>query len=231
LFGDSHAAQWFPAAERIADARGWRLVSLTKSACPASNVTFVDPTLGREYTECLTWRRHAIERIVSLKPIAVLMGSATVYLPDGARPSPWRVSLDDWMAGTRDTLSAFHRAGIPTVLLRDMPRPGFDVPACLARSAWNPALFSNVCKFDRASSLNDSAFDAERRAAAGLENVVVADLTTTLCNTAICDPKNGQFVVYRDTNHLTTRFAESLATVIAERIDERQRRFRRPTSS
>ena len=231
LFGDSHAAQWFPAAERIADARGWRLVSLTKSACPASNVTFVDPTLGREYTECITWRRHAIERIVSLRPRAVLMGSANVYLPEGGRPSPWRVSLDDWLAGTRDTLSAFHRAGIATVLLRDMPRPGFDVPACLARSAWNPALFSNVCKFDRASSLNDSAFDAERRAAAGLENVIVADLTTTLCNTAICDPKNGQFVAYRDTNHLTTRFAASLATAIAERIDERQRRSGRSTSS
>jgi peptidoglycan/LPS O-acetylase OafA/YrhL len=231
LFGDSHAAQWFPAAERIADGRGWRLVSLTKSACPASNVTFVDPTLGREYTECLTWRRHAIERIVSLRPRAVLMGSANVYVSDGTRPSPWRVSLDEWLTGTRDTLAAFQRAGIETVLLRDMPRPGFDVPACLARSAWNPALFSNVCKFDRASSLNDSAFDAERRAAAGLENVIVADLTTTLCNTAICDPKNGEYVVYRDTNHLTTRFAASLATTIAARIDERRLQSVRSTSS
>ena len=35
LYGDSHAAQWFPALEKLATARGFKLVSLTKSACPA----------------------------------------------------------------------------------------------------------------------------------------------------------------------------------------------------
>ena len=35
LYGDSHAAQWFPALERIAIDNGLKLVSLTKSACPA----------------------------------------------------------------------------------------------------------------------------------------------------------------------------------------------------
>ncbi|MET7425273.1 SGNH hydrolase domain-containing protein [Dactylosporangium sp. NPDC005555] len=32
LFGDSHAAQWFPAMRRLAEERRWRLVVHTKSA-------------------------------------------------------------------------------------------------------------------------------------------------------------------------------------------------------
>ena len=34
LFGDSHAMQYFPALQRIAGRRHWRLVELTKAACP-----------------------------------------------------------------------------------------------------------------------------------------------------------------------------------------------------
>ena len=35
LYGDSHAAQWFPALEKLAQEKGFRLISLTKSACPS----------------------------------------------------------------------------------------------------------------------------------------------------------------------------------------------------
>ena len=38
LYGDSHAAQWFPALEELAIERGYKLVSLTKSACPSVDV-------------------------------------------------------------------------------------------------------------------------------------------------------------------------------------------------
>lgn len=34
LYGDSHAAQWFPAMRTIANKQGWRLVVMTKSAAP-----------------------------------------------------------------------------------------------------------------------------------------------------------------------------------------------------
>ena len=48
LFGDSHAAQWFPALERIAQEKKWRLISLTKSACPSVWATPSHPGLGPE---------------------------------------------------------------------------------------------------------------------------------------------------------------------------------------
>jgi SGNH domain (fused to AT3 domains) len=38
LFGDSHAMQWFPALNRIAKERDWRLLGLTKATCPPAEV-------------------------------------------------------------------------------------------------------------------------------------------------------------------------------------------------
>jgi hypothetical protein len=38
LFGDSHAAQWFPAVENIASSQGYKLFSFTKTSCPAIDV-------------------------------------------------------------------------------------------------------------------------------------------------------------------------------------------------
>jgi hypothetical protein len=38
LFGDSHAIQWFPALNRLAKERDWRLVGLTKSACSPAEI-------------------------------------------------------------------------------------------------------------------------------------------------------------------------------------------------
>jgi hypothetical protein len=38
LWGDSHAAQWFPAVKAVAERRQWRLVPMTKSGCPAADI-------------------------------------------------------------------------------------------------------------------------------------------------------------------------------------------------
>jgi peptidoglycan/LPS O-acetylase OafA/YrhL len=219
LFGDSHAAQWFPAFERIAVDRGWRLISLTKSACPAATVERFNPALGRQYVECSRWREDAIDRIITLRPRAVIMANANYVTPAGEK-STGGVSADRWLSGTRETLSRFSKAGVHTLLLRDTPLPGFDVTACLARAAWNPAFFSRSCSFDRATSLNAPEFNAEARAASGLDNVAIGDLTGTICDAATCDPKSRGLVVYRDTNHITTQFATALAPLLAAKLDE-----------
>jgi peptidoglycan/LPS O-acetylase OafA/YrhL len=222
LFGDSHAAQWFPALERIAVDRGWRLISWTKSACPAATVERFNPALGRPYVECSRWREAVIDRILTLRPRAVIMASAS-YVPAAGDKTPGGVSADQWLSGTRETLSRFSQAGVNALLIRDTPMPGFDVTACLARAAWNPALFSRFsrpCSFDRITALNAPEFNAEARAVSGLDNVAIEDLSGTICGTTTCDPKVGGLVVYRDTNHITTRFATALAPLLAAKLDE-----------
>lgn len=58
LYGDSHAAQWFPALERIAIKRGIKLVSLTKSACPAVDAPRDDDG-GFKFSKCAQWREYS----------------------------------------------------------------------------------------------------------------------------------------------------------------------------
>ena len=50
--GDSHALSWFPAVNRLATERGWRLVNLTKSACASADVSQWNTNFKRVYTEC-----------------------------------------------------------------------------------------------------------------------------------------------------------------------------------
>src|SRR3954454_17639837 len=64
LFGSSHAMQWFPALNEIAKERDWRLVGLTKSACPPAEVHVYSGVLRREYRECDQWRERTLKRIV-----------------------------------------------------------------------------------------------------------------------------------------------------------------------
>ena len=104
LFGDSHAAQWFPAIDSIARRRGWRLVALTKTACPVPQVVVINGRLARRYTECEAWRRSAIDRISALRPALVVAASARSYkLLVGGGQQEWTESStdarDDWRAG------------------------------------------------------------------------------------------------------------------------------------
>ncbi|HZD67573.1 MAG TPA: acyltransferase family protein, partial [Actinomycetes bacterium] len=79
LFGDSHAPQWFPAFERVAAARHWRLVSLSKATCPPVEISVWSPVLGRPFRECDQWRAAAIQWIHAERPALVVLGAARHY--------------------------------------------------------------------------------------------------------------------------------------------------------
>jgi hypothetical protein len=75
------------------------------------------------------------------------------------------------------------------------------------RHQWYP---ESACDLDRSSALNPAVFEAEQAGARGLRGVHFIDLTDRLCSGNRCPAvRNGQ-PVYRDDNHLTGRFAESL---------------------
>src|SRR5690606_1094399 len=133
LFGDSHAAQWFPALERIALTRGWRLVSLTKSGCPAVDVSLFNLALGRPYEECDAWRDAVMRRIASERPAVVVVANASLYLEDERQ----QLDIDAWKQGLARTVASLRKADAGVLVLHDTPRPDFDVPACLSRSMWH----------------------------------------------------------------------------------------------
>ena len=217
LFGDSHAEQWFNPLQLIAQSQKWRLTTFVKSGCPAADIS--PPDTGRFRENCAIWRAEAIRQIVAMRPSLVLVGSATVYFGRRDRPAgPLDVSVDEWRDGTRRTLASLAGAGLPVLAVRDTPTFLFDVPACLARAvrhSWYPL---RSCEMDESASLNSGAFEAEKASVRGLLNVYLLDLTNEFCQENICPAVQKGMIVYRDSNHITERFAESLSPLLEGEI-------------
>lgn len=218
LFGDSHARQWYPAFQEIANDRGWRVVLIRKPACPTARLTVFNLTLNRSYTECDTWREEAIQRILAMHPAAVVIANR-----QGPVLAPGlKVSDDAWREASSKTLEALNAAGLPTILLRDTPDPGFDVPDCLSgdRSWWakRRASGKSLCMVERSKALDEGVFRAEQQAATGLAHVRVVDLSDLFCDGALCEPVKSGLVVYGDDNHISEAFARSLAPELGVRL-------------
>jgi peptidoglycan/LPS O-acetylase OafA/YrhL len=211
LFGDSHAAQWFPALQRLATARGWRLVSLTKASCKIADVTIVSN--HEPYTACDTWRSNAMARIRTLRPVLVVVSSSDAG--DPARPAA--DPLRQWTTGFENTFRTLGATGTRVAALLDTPWPKGDPIDCAARNS----LQLRAC----ANHLPDATRDATRglaiRTAASTTATTVIDPTPWLCapHTGICPVVVADTAVYRDDSHLSEAYAEALAPVLAPSLD------------
>jgi peptidoglycan/LPS O-acetylase OafA/YrhL len=216
LFGDSHAMQWINAMRKAADEEGWRLVTLVKPGCAASDIN--PHNLAGPSDSCKLWRAKAIEKILDLAPYAVVMASYNGATVQGDRLAPGLMPVDEVRTGTRSTLLKLRAAGRRVVVLRDSPLPPFNVPACISRSIGRAHSTADPCEFDAMKALNASAFEAERAAGEGLTDVYYLDMDDLICPAASCPAVQDGRIVYRDENHLAGSYAESLAGVVAARL-------------
>ncbi|MBB5871436.1 peptidoglycan/LPS O-acetylase OafA/YrhL [Allocatelliglobosispora scoriae] len=202
LFGDSHAAQWYPAAERIAAARGWAVEVLTKSGCPIATLEITNPQLGRAYHECDEWRENALRRIESgPAPKLVVVSSLNRYEGDP-------VALLAAWDGPMRRLTA---TGAPVVYLRDTPFPATDVPTCLSGHIAAP----QECAFARSSGLWTDPL-ADQILAGKRPGAYVVSVDDVLCPTPSCPTVLDGVLLYRDDAHLTN----TAATLLAPRIEQ-----------
>jgi len=204
LYGDSHAAQWFPAMKVIADSRHWKLVTIIKSSCSPVNIKTLNNT--RAIEACERWRKLTIAAIQEMHPNTVVMSSSSRY---PQRDSPRLIDASDWEKGSRDAFLAIAGHGIALRFIRDTPHADYDVPPCLAQLAWNGR--ATCPPLNRATALNSDIYLAVISAAAHMENVKIIDMSDAICGAISCATEQGNLVKYRDTDHLTARYAESLA--------------------
>jgi peptidoglycan/LPS O-acetylase OafA/YrhL len=216
LFGDSHAAQWFPALEEIADVQHWRLATIIKPGCtPLSIREDVTPRIERV---CEEWRRAAIGDIEELHPELVILTSASRHMgEDGNMIEDTQV----WEQGARDTFAALARQGAKVRFIRDTRYADYDVPGCLAQAEWDghtqcPAPVS-------AAALSPGIYAAEARAAQGFGNVKVLDLSDRMCGSDQCYIEAGGQPIYRDGDHLTASYSRSLAAELFQRLRDSER--------
>ena len=218
LFGDSHAAQWFPALEQVANERHWRLISMVRASCPVATVPVYDPRGGQEQAECAVWRRLALHRIMELQPTLVVMANSVGYIKrPGESDGLSQLSYGQWEQGIRTTFLSLDSARVRALFLRDTPRAKADVPLCLSRAdyfGWE----QRECWAERDGALYPEIYRLERRAASGLPHISTVDLSDLVCGPVVCETVQHGMVVYRDRSHLTASFARSLAPALSQRI-------------
>jgi len=194
LYGDSHAAQWFPALEALALQHHFKLVSLTKSSCPAAEVKKVEIGATKN-GDCFKWRANSLKRIRDAHAQAVILSGYQYFdLPGGvaSRESWWR---DGQLQAYRHLLGVSPNL----IYISDTPHPLQNIPNCLAANG--------------GKKCNDS-MKSSPQIAGGFMKI---NPTPWLC-TAICPAIVHGEIAYRDASHISVAMSRALAPELGKAL-------------
>ena len=186
LYGDSHAAQWFPTLLELANERNFKLISLTKSACPSVDVSRADQGAYKNI-DCETWRDKSVARIKQIRPAAVILSNFQHFTPPRGYPdeNKW------WTDGQKRLLTSLRGSSDHLIYISDTPRPIRDIPNCLA---------SRDVK---------SCNTTERTPVKVIKGFETIDPAPWLCS-KYCPAIQDGYVVYRDASHISVAAALAL---------------------
>ncbi|MBV9320158.1 MAG: acyltransferase [Mycobacterium sp.] len=205
LVGDSHAAMWSPPFKQVAEQRHWRLETLGKITCPLQDLPIVSPYLGREYTECVQWRGQVMGRLQAEHPRLIVLSMSRRYGADFS----FTAYDPAWMESLTRTVAQLHSTGAKVLVLGPIPDPHSTVPTCLSGHLDD----ASACSPPRSVGVNAAGIAAEQ-AATKAGGGQYADLTELFCTAERCPVIIGNDLVYRDDNHVTIEYAQTLSPVI-----------------
>lgn len=216
IMGDSHAAHWFGGFEEAATTNGWKLVTVTKSGCPAADVTVYSQAKedkGKKvvYKRCDQWRKNAFEFIKRLEPDVIVFPTLTRR---GIVGAGGKSALPLWRKGFKRSHDALASTGAAFIIMGDTPQTrGRPVPSCLSANKRD----ITKCANSRSKAVYEERLAMLAKAARDIGAVWV-DVSNWICGPKICPVVIGDRVVYRDDHHLTDAFARYRAPLIAEAV-------------
>jgi peptidoglycan/LPS O-acetylase OafA/YrhL len=213
LFGDSHALQWFPAIDNLANEHSDALVVMTKATCPPIDITVYNPTLGRTDTECDQWRKAELARMATLHPALVILGFSREYgIPDD------HVVVDGraWLSGLSEMITTIQATtGARVVLMGDDPYPQQSVPQCLSvHLSDTPA-----CSIPKHYPYYNPGGIGQEQAVAKATGAGYVDTDQWFCISTTCTVIVGNLLVYRDDNHITASYADWLTPAVGAQLE------------
>ncbi|KRB80294.1 hypothetical protein ASE01_02050 [Nocardioides sp. Root190] len=211
LFGNSHAAQWLPAVQAIADQRGWRISTHFSARCATADIP-QEFDRSSASASCVDWVQRTADEIVRTKPDLVVVTNR----PQALVPGKDREESDEEYAdGYTRILREITTAEIPVLAIRDTPDARRDVPGCIAERGDD----YRTCDGPRDRWLPyDPIVDAVDRI--DDDRLRLVDLTDRFCGPQVCTPVIGGVIAYLDSNHITATFAQTLAPYLAPYLDD-----------
>lgn len=213
IVGNSHAGQWTPALEEMAQRNNWTLDTYLISRCAVMGVP--QEYGNKAKTEgCVDYANWATEQLKK-QDYDLIISSSRQSLPvvghnleSSAAPA---------QQGFERTLNKWKTFGAPIVVIRDTPFPGStvaNVPDCAAQ---------NDQKLSACSGPQDQwiPMDPQIDAATALNDpkIVQVDVNDLLCRDEQCYGVVGGVVAYWDNSHLSQTFASNLSSPLETRIE------------
>ncbi len=216
LWGDSHAVQWFPALEANAVEAGVALQVFGKTSCPASLVTLYSRKWDRVYDECTVWRDEVYRQVRAMPrgTVVFLSGMHEYVVQEDGRVLDEAASAGPIAAGQQEIARTLTDLGMTVVTIRDTPFPDRDVPQCVSAHMDDPS----ACDFARPPAALGTSW--EERTLDGIPGVLHVDLLDEVCDPRTCPAVVDNILRWRDRDHLTATFVETLAQPLADQLDE-----------
>ena len=193
LVGGSHATQWFPALNTIAENNNFQLINMTKSGCPLGVVEGSNES-------CRAWNKAVITEIIKIKPDAIITNSTRTDEKGEHVPASY---ISTWQI-----LAANN---IKVIGIRDNPRFDFNIPDCIYRNRFST--HANPCSVNRSDVLleNDPAI-------AYKDIINSVDMSDMLCTKEKCLTQFSGYLMYRDDEHLHLPYVKFMKNKLKQKL-------------
>ena len=197
VLGDSHAQQYMAALGPIAKAHGWEVVTLLKGSC-----RFGAESSERD-AECNEFNKASAAYVMEHKPDAVFTVASLTHAT-----APFETEVPGYLDG----IKPFTDAGIDVVGVRDNPRFSINMPECVQKKGpdspdCNAPLEESLAA---SSPLDDYVGKVDR--------LYLMDMSDFICERGTCPAVVGNVYVYKDDNHLTKTYVQSMIPMFEERL-------------
>ncbi|QCB96785.1 acyltransferase [Arthrobacter sp. PAMC25564] len=197
VLGDSHAQQYMAARGPIARSHGWEVVALLKGNC-----RFGGATPDRD-ADCNAFNKASAGYVLEHRPDAVFTVASLTHID-----APFETEVPGYLEGVKP----FTDAGMDVVGIRDNPRFGINMPECVQKHGPD----APDCNVPLQESLAASSpLDAYRGKVPGLH---LMDLSDFICAGGRCPAVVGNVYVYKDDNHLTKTYVQTMIPMFEERL-------------
>ncbi len=188
VVGSSHSVNWLPTLDLLGQKNGWKIRSITKSACSFDR---------QDSDSCNIWHDNLLSYL-SENPVDLIFVAEIARETVNNRSA--KLITDRWQR--------FADLGLEILTIRPTPHLSTDPGDCIP-----DRIEQCVLPRQEAERANSVAMAAQQ-----VPGVHVVDMTDALCAKDTCGPVVGNIIVFRDRTHLTATYARALAPYLETEI-------------